>query len=304
MESTRIRPRSRIIHIVCGLLTVSFLTMSCATVTASKKPGWSDGATSGITVDFNKKVAKTENHTFLYLWHWNIGLKKDTGIVISQTSTWKLGDWMGHGPALKATAYEIFPDGSQKKKWSLEDKVDEGEIDDLILLYHTIRRGCCSASDNHRFYNIETGELVMECEDRMLELSTDSLTPRYIGYKSVNAGRLNPWEEDMKYIGTLTYSTDENILQRIVLRSFHEDYEETFGFGQADISFVENGREMKWARVGSKDGKTFSSLIRMRFTSGYVVDIPIVNDELLIEPGRYREFEMIKVWPAEKPTAN
>lgn len=302
MENSKVRLHTKMIVATCAIMMLTCFTVFCVNekAGASKKITWDATSTSRIEVALENGSAVLENHNFLFYWHaYRVG---QFGTVISQITTWKVGNWEGNQPLLKATAYKIIPDGVQKDAWSISEEADEGKLDQGF--YHTIWYGCCSAVPNHRLYNIETGSLVMEYNGKLLEVMLPVVEYRYIGYKPAETIQLNPWEKDKKHIGTLTYSSDEGILQRIALRGIKEDFEDKFGLGFAEIALVAYGEEHQRlvlnAPPSSREKKLFTNFkVRLRFSSGNTIEIPIIEDELFIDPGISKDCEILRVGSAE-----
>jgi hypothetical protein len=146
----------------------------------------------------------------------------------------------------------------------------------------------------------------MECGGELLRVSLPAVVQRYIGYKPAGAIELNPWEKDERYIGTLTYSSEDGILQRVALIGIGGSYEDKFWLGSADISLVWSGEELQqltlFAPLGSRDPKWFTNFsVRLRFGSGCTVEIPVIEDEFFINPDAYKDCEIIRVTTAKLP---
>ena len=290
-----------------------FLTAILLIASARQEPAGKDkviwDSSSKSSIEFlgdgrEVRAIVIENHQYLL----------GTGVVVSQLTKWKVGPWSGNRPALDATALKIMPDGKQKELWTINEEADEGRLD--AGLYHTIWYGCCSAGPNHRLYNLETGNLIMEYSEELLTvwLGNPPEMTRYIGYKPSETISTNTWEKDKRYIGTLTYASPSGILHRIAFRGSSEDYLNKFGLGFADISLEIGGKNQVstgpylsggiiWERLSlegarsSADTKHFTDFrIRLKFFDTSVV-IPIVEDDFYIDPNTFRGFEIIRVGP-------
>jgi hypothetical protein len=245
-----------------------------------------------------------ENHQYLL----------DRGVVVSQMTKWNRGNWMGNSPELDARAYSIEPDGKQKELWNIREEADEGRID--AGLYHTIWLGCCSAGPNNRLYNLTSGSLIMEYSSELLkvEVGNSPEMVRYIGYKPAETIRTNSWEKDERHIGTLSYASPDGFLHRIAFRGTSEDYMDRFALGFATISFEIGGKNqvssgpymadnIEWARlrleggISTTDTKQFTDFcIRLKFYK-YSIEIPIVEDDFVIDPNTFKGFEIIRIGP-------
>ncbi len=302
VEIFEVKPNCRWVAFCCLILIITLFGTFCSAGKSgvSNEISWKATSTSRIEVAPGNESAIIENHNYLFKWHpYRVG---QFGTVISQITTWKVGNWNGHLPTLRATAYRVFPDGVQKEAWSISEEADEGKLDEGF--YHTIWYGCCSASANHRLYNVETGNLIMEYDGTLLEVELPAVKSRYIGYKPAETITLNPWEKEKKHIGTLTYSSSDGILHRIALKGIKDDYEDIFGLGFAGIALVANGEEHQRlvldAPPSSREAKLFTNFkVRLRFYSGYTIEIPIIEDEFIIDPGIYKECEILPVRSAE-----
>jgi hypothetical protein len=137
---------------------------------------------------------------------------------------------------------------------------------------------------------------------------------RYIGYKPAETIQTNSWEKNEKHIGTLSYASPDGILHRIALRGTSEDYMDRFALGFATISFEISGKNqvssgpyvadnIGWARLGlegaisATDKKQFSDFrVRLKFHD-YSIEIPIMEDDFVIDPNTFKGFEILRVGP-------
>ena len=309
MKTFLTRSNKDVTLVGCLLLFMIQSTIFCTKQNAvgRNKVIWQSSSKSGIEfLDDGSEYGRNaivENHDYFLNWD---------SIVVSQITTWRVGSWEGNRPTLGATAYRIMPDGKQKELWSVKEEADEGRLEDGF--YHTIWYGCCSAGPNHRLYNVETGDLIMEyCAELLrVHLGNPPEMTRYIGYKPAETVGTNLWEKHNKHIGTLTYSSPDGILHRIAFRGASGDYENYFGLGFADLSFEAGdknqavlGSSMRDLIKGpylrlegprsSTDPKQFTDFrIRLQFP-GVSIEIPIIEDDFLIDPSKFKDYEIIRV---------
>jgi hypothetical protein len=297
--------------IILPVLTAAILLVAFARRESAGKNRviWSSRSKSSIEFlgdDGEVQKFVIENHQYLL----------DLDIVVSQMTKWKVGPWSGNQPSLEATAYKIMPDGKQYKLWAIKEEADEGRLN--YSMYHTIWYGCYSAGPNHRLYNLETGNLIMEYGGELLEvwLGNPPEMARYIGYKPAETINTNSWEKDDRYIGTQTYASPDGILHRIAFRGISEDYMDEFGLGFADISLEIGGRNqvstgpymgdgikerLCLERANSStDARQFTDFrIRLKFFDTSIV-IPIVDDDFSIDAQMFKGFEIIRVDPKQE----
>jgi hypothetical protein len=297
METIRARFNKRMVLICCLTILITQSATFCAKQRSAlpRKITWRSTSVSKIEVtpsDYNSAII--ENHNFLYY----------SPIVISQETIWRVGPWMGNGPTLRATAYEIMPNGKHKEIWSINEEADEGNIEERGF-YQTIWYGCCGSVPNHRLYNIKTGNLITEYDGKLLEIEMHRPgLVRYIGYKPGGTIALNSWEKDKKHIGTLTYSSSKGIIRRIAFRGIRDDYMHIFGFGFAKVSLEDDGRGHLYngqrlvlnVPVSSADEKLFSGFrVRLEFYDGFTIIIPIIEDDFFLETDRFKDYEILRV---------
>lgn len=318
MKAISAKISKQVISTMCLVLLIVLIQARPSvqkSVDANRKTIWQTDAKSSVEISEGEQ----EGHRNLRIENHSYFSARD--VVLSQTIVWRIGGWEGNRPELETTAFRITPNGTKVDVWSIKEEADIGRLerDNSYYpgFYHTIWYGCCDASPNNRLYNPDTGNLIMEyCRDLLgVEMGNPPEVSRLIGYKPVASKRTNYWENDNHYLGTLTYSSPNEILHRIIIRGTTADYEDKFGYyGLADISFEAGVKNIEILDKGyynndliypifrilgpfnATNPRNFSNFrIKLLFHSGIMIEIPVVQDDFVIDPTTFKDFEIIKV---------
>jgi hypothetical protein len=139
-------------------------------------------------------------------------------IMVSQTETCKYGPANTELPTLHADFYSVKDGLSRQALWHLDAEANKGKFTRNV--YETLRMGCCSHRDVRTWYNVSTGTVIAEFTSDDLFTFTTVMPPhaeRFLAYKCEDAAlKTHPYEQDKSYIASISYSSADSCLQKII----------------------------------------------------------------------------------------
>ena len=263
---------------------------------------WSVRHPSAITV-FKDESAVIENHQYLHTRCYKPQSKALQHLVISLKSKAHRGPWEGSDPSLAATAFMIDKNGTAQELWQLTEKAEEGFVS--CDFFRTVWYGCCTMEPNNRLYDIRTGRLMNEYSRDLLRIHIPN-TPirRYIGYKAAETIHHHPWEADKRHIGTLTYSSGDRILHRLVIRRRGAAYTDKLGSGAAKLTFIPGTTSQQlnnrtsldlWEANGSPEPSRITGFKIQLVFYDISIQIPVVKDDFHIDKNDARDFVFVRL---------
>ncbi len=279
---------------------------------------WADSSVSSIKYTYNdcwdRKYFKFTNHTFLVSKASCSKDWEDTALVyiISQKQEGELSyTYEIINPKLHATVYKINKNSSNKNLWTLDTRAHIGRIYPLSDdLYETISYDCCEACSLFALYNIKTGKLINEYTSNLLEITlSNTKLRRYIGYMTSNHADFVARKHDTSFIGTLTYSSQDSILQKVTFYKTTNDRKPLSGYLEyvscesENTIYPENNLAL-WSKNGISGPKDISGIsIKIKFGSRHIrggrilfdTNINIIADSMYIDTTDQKYFTSVTV---------
>lgn len=252
---------------------------------------------SGVSsVNFSVKgfngIANIKQTNFLYGKRYSRNPQNENRVVIAQEIKSEIDDNAeGIKSQLNAVGYVIKKNKSVEKAWTVNDEAYEGRLVQGNAIYQTIQKGCCSIADKYKWYNINTGALILEHTSCILAADVNNIeSERFIGYKAAETFNTFDYEKEKFYVGTVTYASKDSTISKIIIKAASEsDMFKYYGLGFARISFC--NQDSSYQLYGAEnlslrntkitDGKPIIGgySIKLNFIDKDVI-LPIKNDDI------------------------